>query len=95
MTRRAQYAGLVAALLICAAPLVSAAIAGTVAHAYDCTLHEGFVTPCVIGGVDWGGTLYAMGVMGWLLLITVPAGAVILLALALCALRDLIAWRRG
>ncbi|MEM8656077.1 MAG: hypothetical protein AAGF36_15155 [Pseudomonadota bacterium] len=94
MTRRTQYIALCLALLICGAPILSVLAASLIANTYDCTLHEGFVNPCVIGGVDWGETLYAMGVMGWLMLITVPAGAVILVLLMVRLLRDLIARRR-
>jgi hypothetical protein len=47
-------------------------IAGTIAEANGCTLHEGFVNPCVINGVDYGETLYSFGVLGWLALGTIP-----------------------
>lgn len=54
------------------APILSVVIAGTIASANGCELHEGFANPCVIGGVDYGETLYAMGVMGWFALATLP-----------------------
>lgn len=53
-------------------PVVSMAIASTIANANDCTLHEGFVNPCVINGTDYGETLYTMGMMGWFLIATIP-----------------------
>jgi ABC-type Fe3+ transport system permease subunit len=59
-------------LLLGASPLLSALIAGTIAEANGCTLHEGFVNPCVINGTDWGETLYTMGVLAWLSLATIP-----------------------
>ena len=65
-------------LLIAAAPVISVIIAGAVADANGCTLHEGFTNPCVINGRDWGETLYAMGVMGWFMLVTIPFGVVAL-----------------
>lgn len=58
--------------LFCLSPMISVAIAGTIANRYGCTLHEGFVNPCVINGVDYGETLYSMGVLGWLFFMTVP-----------------------
>lgn len=57
-------------------PLMSVVIAGTVASWNGCTLHEGFVNPCVVNGRDVGETLYAMGVMGWFMLATLPLGAI-------------------
>ena len=57
-------------------PLMSVVIAGTVASWNGCTLHEGFVKPCVVNGRDVGETLYAMGVMGWFMLATLPLGAI-------------------
>ena len=55
-------------------PIASVAIAGTIAAWNGCTLHEGFVNPCVVGGRDIGETLYAMGVMGWFMIATIPLG---------------------
>jgi hypothetical protein len=71
---------LVLILAVALAPLVSVMIAGTIAEANGCTLHEGFVNPCMVDGTDMGETLYAMGVMGWLMLATIPLGAMALLA---------------
>lgn len=65
-------------LLAATAPIVSVALAGWIAHRHGCTLHEGFANPCLIGGVDFGETLYTMGVLGWLALVTLPLGAVAL-----------------
>jgi hypothetical protein len=36
---------------------------------------EGSVHPCGINGNDYGQLLYTLGVMGWLMLVTLPAGA--------------------
>jgi hypothetical protein len=60
--------------LVAGGPLISEMIAGTIASWNGCTLHEGFVNPCVVNGRDVGGTLYAMGVMGWFMLVTIPLG---------------------
>ncbi len=69
---------LVGILLFAALPLIGALGAGGVAHALGCTLDEGDVHPCPFLGVDLGEPLYAFGVMGWLILLTVPAGAFLL-----------------
>lgn len=58
-------------------PILSVAIAGTIASWNGCTLHEGFTNPCIVGGRDIGGTLYSMGVMGWFMLATIPIGAIL------------------
>lgn len=63
-------------LLIGLLPVFSVAAAGLIADANDCTLHEGFVNPCVINGTDYGETLYTMGMMGWFMLATVPLAVV-------------------
>ncbi len=55
-------------------PIVSVVIAGTIAWVNGCTLHEGFVNPCVVNGKDIGETLYTMGVMGLLMMATIPLG---------------------
>jgi hypothetical protein len=59
-------------LLVGAAPLISTMIAGTIAEANGCTLHEGFANPCIINGEDWGQDLYTFGVLGWLAIGTIP-----------------------
>jgi hypothetical protein len=58
-------------------PVISAMIAGTIAEANGCTLHEGFVNPCVINGTDYGETLYFFGVLGWLALGTIPIALIV------------------
>lgn len=63
-------------LVFAIAPLGSLMIASAVANAHGCTLDEGGVHPCFIGGVDRGSALETMFVLGWLMLITVPVGGV-------------------
>lgn len=74
----------ITALLLIAAitcgPLSLALGAGWVAEANGCTLHEGFVNPCMIGGRDYGETLYGMGMMGWLAIASIPLGLIMLAA---------------
>ena len=65
------------ALILAAAlaPVGSVVLAGTIGNAYGCQVDEGAAHPCVIGGKDYGETLYTLGVLGWLMLLTLPAGA--------------------
>jgi hypothetical protein len=60
-------------------PILSLAIAGTIAELNGCRLHEGFVNPCVVDGQDIGQTLYTMGVMGFMAIATIPIGIVLFL----------------
>jgi hypothetical protein len=85
---------LVVILLIAAAPLISVTVAGWIAESHGCTLHEGFVNPCIVDGEDMGDTLYTMFVMGWFMLVTLPAGLVALLVWIIVAVTLLIAGRR-
>ena len=55
-------------------PLVCALIATLVAAICGCTLNETAAAPCVVFGVDLGKTLYTLGVMGWLGVVTLPTG---------------------
>jgi hypothetical protein len=61
-------------LFVAFLPVVSVAIAGGIANANGCQLDEGSAHPCIVNGQDVGETLYAMGVMGWLMLVTIPIG---------------------
>lgn len=60
------------AMLACLAPAVGLAYVAYMANRYGCTVHEGFANPCIVDGVDIGERLYTLGVMGWLLLATLP-----------------------
>lgn len=79
------------ATLLAGMPFFSVLTAGTVANWRGCRLHEGFANPCVIAGTDWGETLYAMGVMGWLMLVTWPF---MLLSLIGWPIHGVMRWRR-
>ena len=60
-------------------PIVSVAIAGSIASAHGCQIDEGSAHPCIVNGEDIGERLYTMGVMGWAMLFTIPTGAIALL----------------
>jgi hypothetical protein len=49
-------------------------LCGAIANAYGCKVDEGSVHPCVINGSDHGQLLYALGVLGWLMLVSLPIG---------------------
>lgn len=62
-------------MAVALAPIGSVVLCSWIAQAHGCRVDEGSVHPCVIGGKDRGELLYTMGVLGWLMLITLPAGA--------------------
>jgi hypothetical protein len=65
--------GLIA--LIALAPIFSVVACSWIANAYGCKVDEGSIHPCIINGQDYGHMLYTMGVLGWLMLVSLPAGA--------------------
>ena len=65
-----------------------------IANAAGCRVDEGSVHPCVISGHDYGELLYTLGVMGWFMLITLPAGALAFAAWLLTLLLHRAAWRK-
>jgi hypothetical protein len=69
-------------------------VAGWIAESHGCTLNEGSVNPCIVDGEDMGHTLYTMFVMGWFMLVTLPAGLVALLVWIIVAVTLLLAGRR-
>jgi hypothetical protein len=76
------------------APIGSVVIAGVIANSHGCHVDEGSLHPCVIGGKDYGETLYTLGVLGWLMLITLPAGAVAGLVWVVVLILHRARWRR-
>jgi hypothetical protein len=63
-------------VLFMISPIVSVMVASSIAKAHGCQLDEGSPHPCIINGVDRGELLYEMGVAGWFIFLTVPAGIV-------------------
>jgi hypothetical protein len=82
-------------LLLSVFPLLSVLVTSAIASIGGCQVNEAFVQPCVILGIDLGGLLYGMGVLGWLMLVTLPAGAIALAALVVMLALHLLAWRRN
>ena len=65
-------------LFACSLPLLSLLLAGTLAKLLGCTLREADVHPCYILGVSIGPLLYTLSTVGWLMIVTLPFGAVVL-----------------
>src|SRR5436305_12905319 len=68
------WIALVLIVLVAFAPVGSVLACGLIANAYGCRVDEGSVHSCVIKGKDYGQLLYTLGVMGWLMLVTLPSG---------------------
>ena len=61
-------------VLVALAPMGSVVACGLIANANGCKVDEGSVHPCFINGQDHGHLLYTLGVLGWLMLVTLPGG---------------------
>ena len=55
--------GLLVAFMVL--PFAPSLWAKALADAHGCQLHEGFVNPCVVDGIDQGEMLYGLFVSGW------------------------------
>jgi len=62
-------------VLVALAPIGSVVACGLIANAHGCKVDEGSVHPCIINGQDYGQLVYTLGVLGWLMLVTIPGGA--------------------
>ena len=81
-------------LLFALAPVISVFVASWLAEANGCVLNEGDSHPCLIGGADWGGTLYTLFVLGWFALATLPLGGGALIVWLTILIIHRIAWGR-
>ena len=88
MWRRIVYPVLGIGSLLCLAPLFGILWSSWFAERHGCTLHEGFVNPCVVNGTDHGPTLYSAFVSGWFLMLTGPIALVLLGILIALVLLD-------
>ena len=61
-------------------PVACVLVASTIASWNGCTLHEGYQNTCLVRGRNIGGLLYQLGVLGWFMLATLPAGALAFVA---------------
>lgn len=83
LDRRLIWIAYSALLLFTIAPILSTLLASLIAAIFGATLDEGSAHPCLVGGYDLGPMLYSMLVYGWLMLITVPVGIILILALTI------------
>ena len=67
-------------------PMLCVLLASAIAQASGSRLDEGSAHQCIVFGVDIGGLLYGLFVMGWLSLLTVPTGVLGLIALTIALL---------
>jgi hypothetical protein len=81
-------------ILVALAPIGSVVACGVIVNAHGCKVDEGSVHPCVINGKDYGQLLYTLGVLGWLMLVTLPAGAIALALWLVVLLLHRSAWRK-
>jgi len=81
MSRTRKIVFVYAALALYAlAPILSALLAGAIASATGARLDEGNSHPCIILGHDFGGLLYALFVVFWLAIVTLPTGLLAIVA---------------
>jgi hypothetical protein len=71
--------------LLAISPMILAFTAMLVAGINGCTLNESGAHPCVIFGTDYGETLLGMMISLWLLMVTCPAGAVLIIVYVIIA----------
>src|SRR5438034_2326378 len=83
-----------AILAVALAPVGSVAVCGWIANTHGCKVDEGSVHPCIIGGYDYGQLLYTLGVLGWLMLVTLPGGALAFVVWMIVLTVHRASWRR-
>jgi hypothetical protein len=81
-------------LAVALAPVGSVVVCGWVANTHGCRVDEGSVHPCMIGGKDYGQLLYTLGVMGWLMIATIPGGALALMIWLIVLILHRATWRK-
>jgi hypothetical protein len=69
--------------LFAIAPLLVTIVTFSVAHLLGCTVDEASDHACKVLGLDLGGALYVMAVLGWLTIVTVPLSAIALVGLTI------------
>jgi len=55
--------------------VLSVVVAGALANVLGCKVDEGSIHPCHLFGISIGPLLYELGVLGWLMLASLPLGA--------------------
>jgi len=85
---------LVLIVLFALAPIGSVVVCSVIANAAGCKVDEGSVHPCIINGKDYGHLLYTLGVMGWLMLATLPLGALAFMIWLIVLVLHRARWRK-
>jgi hypothetical protein len=85
---------LFAILAVAFAPVGSVILCSWIANAYGCKVDEGSVHPCIIGGHDYGQLLYTLGVLAWLMLVTLPGGVVAFIIWLIILILHRANWRK-
>jgi hypothetical protein len=76
-------------------PIIVTIIGIAVAQVYGCQITESAVSPCLIGGTDYGADLQAAGNSFWLILLSAPVAFLIFLVwLAIFIIHLVVANRR-
>ena len=88
------YILLLAVIALCLLPVYSVWWSSSFAEKHGCTLHEGFVNPCIVDGIDRGPDLYTAFVSGWFMLATLPIAALCVLIILIISLRDMLHRRK-
>ena len=81
-------------VLVALAPIGSVVTCGLIANAHGCKVDEGSVHPCMINGKDYGQLLYTLGVMGWLMLVTLPVGGLAFMIWLIVLILHRSSWRK-
>lgn len=76
---RVTFAIFMLIVLYTIGPILCVLLCTLIANTLGCQVDEGNVHPCNCLGVDIGGPLYALGMMGWFALITLPTGVLALI----------------
>src|SRR2546421_11800235 len=76
------------------APIGSVMLCAAITNAYGCQVDEGSVHPCIINGQDYGQLLYTLGVLGWLMLVTIPGGLFAFVTWLIVLILHRASWRK-
>ncbi|WP_244936685.1 hypothetical protein [Methylobacterium currus] len=92
--RRGSRLLLLAGVLIVWAPFLLLVLSLAIARLTGCEVNEARANPCRVAGLDIGGLLYRMMVMGWLVLPLLPFMALTLIGGVVAGMVALVrAWR--
>jgi hypothetical protein len=85
---------LVLIVLFAFAPIGSVMTCALIANSHGCKVDEGSVHPCIINGKDYGQLLYTLGVLGWLMLVTIPGGLFAFVIWLIALILHRVSWQK-